>query len=163
MPPDGQLQPEAAPSWVRHILVPADSSPASQEGLALAAEVAHRTGARVTVVFVRHVPAGTFAAPTAVGGEIAQTLDDVEVEVRRSAARVLDRTGIHWDLLVRSGSPGEEVLQAVKEVGANLVIIGSSRHSGVHNVLFGSTTVHVTAHSPVPVLVARPTSGAPVA
>ncbi len=151
---EGTIREEAAPSWVRHVVVPADSSPASLQGLALAADVARRTGARVTVVHVRHVPAGTNLSG-AVRGPIEETLNEIEAEVGAAAAEVLDGAGVSWDLVVRSGSPGEQVLEALKEVGGDLVIIGSKRHSSVHNVLLGSTTAYLAAHSPVPVLVAR--------
>jgi nucleotide-binding universal stress UspA family protein len=149
----GPVREEASPSWVRHVVVPADGSSASRQGLALAADVARRTGAGVTVVYVRHVPAGTSMSPASMSGPVAETLNEVEAEVRAAAAEVLD--GVRWDLVVRSGSPGEQILEAVKDLGGNLVIIGSKRHSSIHNVLLGSTSAYLAAHSPVPVLVAR--------
>ena len=155
---DAAINQEAAPSWVRHVLVPADGSEASLHGLALAADVARRIGARVTVLFVRHEPAGASLSQGSTGGSVEQTLEEMEAEVRAAAARAFHR-GTSWDLAVRSGSPGEQVLEAVKETGANLVIVGSERHSPVHNVLLGSTTAYLTSHSPVPVLVARPVDG----
>jgi nucleotide-binding universal stress UspA family protein len=155
---DAAINQEATPSWVRHVVVPADGSEASLHGLALAADVARRTGARVTVLFVRHEPAGTGQSQGSTGGSVEEALEEMEAEVRAAAARAFHR-GVSWDLLVRSGSPGEQVLEAVKDTGANLVIIGSDRHSPVHNVLLGSTTAYLTSHSPVPVLVARPADG----
>ncbi len=154
---EGTIREEAAPSWVRHVVVPADSSPASLQGLALAADIARRTGARVTVVHVRHLPAGTSLSPGAIAGPVAETLNEVEAEVREAVAKVLD--GVSWELVVRSGSPGEQVLEALKELGGDLIIIGSNRHSSVRNVLLGSTSAYLAAHSPVPVLVARPEQG----
>ncbi len=46
---------------------------------------------------------------------------------------MLDGSG-SWEFVVRSGSPGEQVLEAVKEVGGNLVIIVSKRRSSVHTM-----------------------------
>ena len=152
----GGSREDTAPSWVRHVVVPADSSPASLHGLALAADIARRTGARVTVVHVRHLPGGTSLSPASTRGPIAETLNEIEAEVRAAAAAVLESADVSWDLVVRSGSPGEQVLEAVKEGGGDLIIIGSKRHSSIHNVLLGSTSAYLAAHSPVPVLVARP-------
>jgi nucleotide-binding universal stress UspA family protein len=159
MATDPGIHEEAAPSWVRHIVVPADGSPASLQGLTLAADVARRTGARVTVVHVRHLPAGSNLSGGTEGAALVETLNEMEADVRAAAHEVLDKAGVRWDLIVRSGSPGEQVLVAVKELGANLVIVGSKRHSSVHNVLLGSTSVFLASHSPVPVLVARPEPG----
>jgi nucleotide-binding universal stress UspA family protein len=115
----------------------------------------------VTVVHVRHVPAGTSLSGGAVDGALVQTLNEMEADVRAAAHDVLDKAGVRWELVVRTGSPGEQVLEAVKELGANLVIVGSKRHGSVHNVLLGSTSVFLASHSPVPVLVARPQDGEP--
>ena len=145
----------AAPSWVRHVVVAVDGSPASRDGLALAAEVAERTGGHVTVVHVRHVPAGA-SLSSLVAEQVVRTHDELEAEVRGATLEALAGHGISWDLVVRAGSPGEEVLKVVKELAADLVVVGSNRHSYLHNVLLGSTSAYLASHSPVPVLVARP-------
>jgi nucleotide-binding universal stress UspA family protein len=64
-------------------------------------------------------------------------------------------TGVGWEFIVRDGSPGEEIVEVVKEIGADLVVVGSNRHSSLHNLILGSTAAHLTAHSPAPVLVMR--------
>lgn len=145
----------ATPSWIRHLVVAVDGSSASRDGLALAAEVAERTGAHLTVVHVRHVPAGA-SLSSLMAEQVVRTQDELEAEVRAVAREVLAGGRISWDLVVRAGSPGEEVLKVVKELGADLVVVGSDRHGYLHNVLLGSTSAYLASHSPVPVLVARP-------
>jgi len=145
----------AAPSWIRHLVVAVDGSPASRDGLALAAEVAERTAGHLTVVHVRHVPAGANLSSLVVE-QVVRTQDELEAEVRAVTFEALGARGISWDLVVRAGSPGEEVLKVVKELGADMVVVGSNRHSYLHNVLLGSTSGYLASHSPVPVLVARP-------
>jgi nucleotide-binding universal stress UspA family protein len=46
-------------------------------------------------------------------------------------------------------------VKAVIDTRADLVVVGSNRHSSLHNLLLGSTAAHLTAHSPVPVLIMR--------
>lgn len=145
----------------RHLVVGEDTSFASQAGLTTAVRVARRLGARVTVVHVRHEPllaylAGFGALYLSSTEELMHTLDSLEDEARSRASRAFTGTGLRWNFQVRAGHPGREILRAVEQLGADLVVVGSNRHSTVRNALFGSTTAYVTAHSPVPVLIARP-------
>jgi len=50
----------------------------------------------------------------------------------------------------------------VARAGADMVVVGSNRHSSLHNLLLGSTSAYLTSHSPTAVLVARAREGAPV-
>ncbi|MDQ6898937.1 MAG: universal stress protein [Candidatus Dormibacteraeota bacterium] len=100
----GAIREEGAPSWVGHVVVPADSSPASLQGLALAADVARRTGARVTVVHIRHVPAGANLSPGSIGGPVVETLNEMEPR-RAVAAEVLDGAGVSWEFVIGLAVP----------------------------------------------------------
>jgi nucleotide-binding universal stress UspA family protein len=81
--------------------------------------------------------------------------------VRQEALRLLGGEGVDWEFVVRAGSPGEEIVQVADENGAELVVVGSNRHSSLHNLLLGSTAAYLTARSRAPVLVMR--SAAPTA
>jgi nucleotide-binding universal stress UspA family protein len=47
-------------------------------------------------------------------------------------------------------------VQVADESGADLVVVGSNRHSSLHNLLLGSTAAYLATHSRAPVLVMRP-------
>jgi nucleotide-binding universal stress UspA family protein len=141
-----------------HLVVAEDSSPASQAGLAAAKRLATWTGARVTVVHVRHLSpwmwAGLMNEWMLQDG--LRTLDSLADDARSRATEAFAGGGVRWDFQVRVGRPGREILRAAEELGADLVVIGSNRHSTLHNDLAGSTTAYVTAHAEVPVVVVRP-------
>jgi nucleotide-binding universal stress UspA family protein len=141
--------------WIKRIVVAADGSPASSQGLEQVADLATRVGAKVVVVFVRHLPATAMMAPGVADSTVAQTLDDQEADVRQEAVRALGGTGVDWEVVVRAGSPGEEIVQVADESGADLVVVGSNRHSSLHNLFLGSTAAYLAAHSEAPVLVMR--------
>jgi nucleotide-binding universal stress UspA family protein len=143
------------PTWIRRIVVAADGSPASVRGLEQATDLAVRVGAKVVVVHVRHIPTMAMAGPTTNEALMLDSLDELESEVRQQAVRILGTSGASWDYIVRSGSAGEEIVKVASEVGADIVVVGSNRHSSLHNLLLGSTAAYLTAHSPVPVLVMR--------
>ncbi|HYT12784.1 MAG TPA: universal stress protein [Candidatus Nitrosopolaris sp.] len=143
-------------SWVRRVVVAADGSPASNRGLEQVADLAHRLGAKVVVVFVRHLPATALMGNGMAQPSILETLDELESEVRQTVIRLVGSMGVEWEFVVRAGSPGEEIVKVVEAKGADLLVVGSNRHSSMHNLLLGSTAAYLATHSPAPVLVMRP-------
>jgi nucleotide-binding universal stress UspA family protein len=137
-------------------VVAADGSPASAEGLKQGAELAARAGSKVTVVFVRHLPATAMMVPGGIDQSVLEALDVQESDVRQQATRILGDAGIDWEFLVRVGSPGEEVVKQADESDADLVVVGSNRHSSLHNRLLGSTAAYLAGHARTPVLIMRP-------
>jgi nucleotide-binding universal stress UspA family protein len=152
--PEGAAVTET-PSLVRDLAVAVDGSPASLEGLRLAAEIARRTGARITVVHVRHAPALEQTGAEAGGVSLEETLASVEQAARQDATGILDDASANWRFVVRRGSPGREIIEAAREFHADLIIVGSQPHSTLHNLVLGSTAQYLVAHSPVNVFVAR--------
>jgi len=142
-------------SWIRKVVVAADGSPASLQGLERAADLAVRLGAKVVVVFVRHFPATALMANPVTEPNLMAALDEQESEVRQAVLRLVGSTGVAWEFVVRLGSPGEEIVKVAEEKSVDLIVIGSDRHSSLHNLLLGSTAAYVTTHSPSPVLVVR--------
>jgi nucleotide-binding universal stress UspA family protein len=143
------------PGWIKRIVVAADGSPASIRGLEQVADLAPRVGAAVVVVYVRHLPPTALMAPSMVDPSVLETLNAQESEVRQDVLRLVGGTGVVWTFAVRDGSPGEEIAKVAEESGADLVVVGSNRHSSLHNLLLGSTAAYLATHSRAPVLVMR--------
>jgi nucleotide-binding universal stress UspA family protein len=136
-------------------VVAADGSPASNKGLEQVADVAHRLGAEVVVVFVRHLPSTAVLGNGMAQPAMLETLDEQESEVRQAVMRLVGSTGVAWEFEVREGSPGEEIVKVVEAKSADLLVVGSNRHSSIHNLLLGSTAAYVATHSRAPVVVMR--------
>ena len=124
--------------------------PPSTQGLKQVADLAPRIGAKVIVVYVRHLPATAVVAPGTPDAGLIETLDDQEAEVRQEVQRLFGGRDAEWEFVVRSGSPGEEIVQVADESGADLVVVGSNRHSSLHNLLLGSTAAYLATHSRAP-------------
>jgi nucleotide-binding universal stress UspA family protein len=92
---------------------------------------------------------------------LVEAMEEQESEVRQEVLRIVGGTGLTWELVVRVGSPGEEIVKVADESGADLVVVGSNRHSSLHNLLLGSTAAYLATHSRVPVLVTRPKAEVP--
>jgi nucleotide-binding universal stress UspA family protein len=148
-------------TWIKQIVVAADGSPASAQGLQQVASLAAPIGAKVIVVYVRHFPATALMASGGADPLLVEAMEEQESEVRQEVLRIVGGTGLTWELVVRVGSPGEEIVKVADESGADLVVVGSNRHSSLHNLLLGSTAAYLATHSRVPVLVTRPKAEVP--
>jgi nucleotide-binding universal stress UspA family protein len=61
--------------------------------------------------------------------------------------------------ILRSGVPWREILSAVEDVAADLVVMGTHGRRGVSHALLGSVAEKIVRLSPVPVLTVRDTVG----
>ena len=61
------------------------------------------------------------------------------------------------DTLIRPGSPADEIIDAAKELGADLIVIGSRGWGEIRSVLLGSVSERVLHLAHCPVLIVRPT------
>jgi len=147
---------DSGSSGFKQIVVAADGSPASIQGLEQATDLARRLGSKVTVVYVRHLPAAAVMDTGIAEPSMLESLDELESEVKQGALRLLGGAGVPWELVVRAGSPGEEIVRFADENGADLVVVGSNRHNSLRSLLLGSTAAYLATHSKAPVLVARP-------
>jgi nucleotide-binding universal stress UspA family protein len=114
--------------------------------------LAERFGSRLTVLHTFEVPAYAYAAELYAAADLIGPLREaarlrLEEVTSPACARVKDTK-----LLVRDGLPAHEILSAVQEVGADLVILGTHGRAGVGRALMGSVAEKVVRLSPVPVL-----------
>jgi nucleotide-binding universal stress UspA family protein len=137
------------------ILVPSDFGPPSAAALDYALGLASAVGASVTLfhayeIPVIGVPDGTFVATP-----------EMVSRIQSSAERALE-TALHQhdgeaeaplDSMLREGRPWEAILEAAREVGADLIVMGTHGRHGLVRTLLGSVTEKVVRTSAVPVLV----------
>ena len=77
--------------------------------------------------------------------------DEVAAELKAS-----DVDKVHFFVHARIGKPSGEILALAKEVGADLVIVGSKGFTGVKHLVLGSVAEHVVREAGCTVEVARP-------
>jgi nucleotide-binding universal stress UspA family protein len=139
-----------------HLVVGYDGSPPA--GRALDAAVAllrGRTG-RVDVVYVAHLTSTEMMSAAAVG-EMEVTFEEIEKELRASAASKLGASGLDWGFDRRQGPIAQELIAVASAIGEEypgdtVVIVVGSSSSPVHRMV-GSAPVSLARHSPVPLIV----------
>lgn len=145
----------AEPFRVRRILVPTDFSSCASKAIAYAIPFARQFAARLTLLHV--VP--TDYAFNEFGAVDYITLNE---EARRSdEARLAELIkkevpgDVATEASVRIGRPVSEIVDAARELEADLLIMSTHGHTGLKHVFLGSVTELVVRHAPCPVLVVR--------
>ncbi len=146
---------------IKKILVAVDFSDYSPGTLRYAAALASEQGAALVLVNVinqRDVDAIRSAQAYA---DIL-TVDEFLAKTRRERLEGLDRLlreaqcqALPHESVLKVGVPHEEILAAISETGADLVVMGTKGRTNLTSTLFGSTAEKVFRRSPVPVLSVR--------
>lgn len=138
---------------MNRILVAIDGSEASLKAARMAADVALRFGAKLTLC---HVVPRLLLPPDVYGLTIAE----VEKEHRAYADRLLetavanlDEPGVEIQTTVLYGSPAEAIAEAGAATDVGMIVIGSRGHGAVARMFLGSVSDRLVHISPKPVLV----------
>ncbi len=131
------------------IVVAVDFEAASQRAVDVAVAMSRASGASVTLLHVYALP----IAPYAEG--LVWPAADFEAAAKRALEREIARVagpGTHVEGAVRCGGAADQIIEVVKELGADLVVMGTHGRKGVSRMLLGSVAERVVRTSPVPVL-----------
>ncbi|HVS03648.1 MAG TPA: universal stress protein [Thermoanaerobaculia bacterium] len=148
---------------VRTILVPTDFSADAERAAQVARSVLApvEAGARLVLLHAYHLPVEYTAYGTIPTGlSFQQDVAAVAEERLAEIAGALRRDGLEVTVMSREGYPPEAIVQAAREVGADLVAMGSHGRTGLRHLLLGSTAERVVQHAPCPVLTVRHPDGA---
>lgn len=136
----------------RTILHPTDFSPGSAAAFAAACDLARNYDARLVVLhaFGPVVPVG------AEGVILSPDLDELRAIARAEldAVRPANPT-VRVERVVREGPSTQVVLEAAKEFGADLIVMGTHGRTGVRRLVLGSVTEEVLRQARCPVLTVK--------
>ena len=144
----------------KNILVPTDLSEGAEEALDYACELAAQLGARIHLLNVIGIPA--MGVPE-LGVALTSTMIDTMIaDNQRSldalAAARHGRCDV-GEVLLKTGDARDTINQTAKELGCDLIVMGTHGRRGLSRALLGSVAETVVRTAPCPVLTVRPQSG----
>lgn len=139
---------------LQHILVAVDGSDHANKAVDLAADLAKRYQADLTILHVMSDP-GSYSIPPglqeyAALEQVFVTEHDLlegaaESIVERAAGRI-ERTGLDRPKAeIATGHPASVIVSRAAEIGVDMIVMGSRGLGGVESMLLGSTS-HKVAH-----------------
>ncbi len=141
----------------KRILFPTDFSEGTEEVLSYALMMAEKFDCGIDILHVVHemIDMTGFYVP-----HISYDVMEKEMEVaakdnmEKFCAEHL-KGKVDYAVHTRKGTPFVEIIQAAREFGCDLIVIGTHGRTGLDHVLFGSTAEKVVRKSPVPVMTVR--------
>jgi nucleotide-binding universal stress UspA family protein len=133
--------PRDAKLWSHGILAAVDNSPNAEHVAHVAAQVARQCGLPLTLVAV-----------------ISHETDTLRTLAEKTIGHVLaiaSSAGVNAQSRILVGKPFEQILNAAKEISADLIVVGRHGESNLIRTPFGGTTHKVGGLADIPVLVVR--------
>lgn len=154
IPPAAPASAAEQPSFQR-VLCPVDFSPASEQAIGFALDLARQTGGAVTLLSVvewlaeeQPVESADFDV-TALREQMARKAPE-RIQALLAGE---SRTSPEVEVVVTCGRAHREVLRVAAEQQADIIVMGAQGRGGVGLALFGSTTQQVVRSAVCPVLV----------
>ena len=140
----------AVPAYQR-ILVPLDHTDRDRTAISHAAAMARSHGAKLYLLHVEEDVTSQVYGQLASTAEVEEGGKYLEAIVER-----LREQGIAVEAVVRySNSPRTEIVALAKELRSDLLVMGAHGHSGIKDLVFGTTINWVRHRLDVPILVVR--------
>jgi nucleotide-binding universal stress UspA family protein len=139
-----------------NLVVGYDGSPPARRALDTAIRLRQGRSGRIVVVYVAHLSSLAMLSPGAIA-ELESDFDEIDQELRVSAAEQLRDSGTPWEFVRRQGIISEELIAAARSVadaepGVAVGIVVGSSSQAAHRIV-GSAAVSLARHSPVPIII----------
>ena len=145
---------------IQHILVASDFGSSSARAVHLAAELATRFTARLTVLHVVPNPLPVYSVDSPMVGELGTRASRERAAKHELDAFLLslaDRAPL-CEGVIRFGEAAHEIVAHAEETSCSLIVVGTHGRRKLARLLLGSVAELVVRSSPVPVLTVRESS-----
>lgn len=139
----------------KHIVAATDFSQPSEQAVALATHLARTFNASLTLVHVFQYPAALYSESALYSGELVEpVLEEAEATLSQTVRAITGEVS-QVSATIRQGVPYEQILATAKELGADLIVMGTRGRTGLAHIMLGSVAEKVVRLSPIPVLTVR--------
>ena len=143
----------------KHLLLPTDGSPLSEDAVRRGVQFARQLGAKITGFYA--MP--EFEVVSYTMAMVDNSKDTFGRQARGRAEKVLETVksiaaeeGVECDTItVASDTPYQAIIHTATDRGCDLILMASHGRRGIKGFLLGSETNKVLTHSTIPVLMHR--------
>lgn len=134
--------------------MPVDFSDPSDQALRYAARFARQFGGEITLLHIVETAIAPYPEVAPYLDQTEEELEDAEQFLLTIAARpLLESSPVQT--VVRIGLAAHEIVEAARDLDADLIVIATHGYTGWKHFCIGSTTERVVRTAPCPVFVVR--------
>lgn len=142
-------------SKLQQILIATDFGESSMRAVDFGLMLATQLGAKITLVHVYEIPAFAYEAFVYPTADVIDALINAARAQLDKALTAIRQTVPDANAILRQGAPWQQILFAIDEARADLVVVGTHGRGGLPRLLLGSIAERVVRLSPMPVVVVR--------
>ncbi len=138
------------------VLVAHDGSSQASKALDLAIEISGRFGGRLDIVTV--IPDLCLASEELSPEECEMVAGSLATEAKgqmRKVSESLGAKGLQAEIVIKTGRPVEGIVEAAKELQADLIVVGSHGKHGAARMFLGSVSSRVAEMATVNTLIVK--------
>ena len=142
---------EHAQVQYRQILLPTDGSPQSLAAARHAIYLAGQLGSALTALYA-------IESDYRLGVHLGEEMHEMRDAARQALSEVesmASGTGVAVTARFSEGKIAESIVEAAKEIDADLIVMGTHGMGAIERMLLGSTSTEVAQRAPCPVLLVR--------
>ena len=143
---------------LKHLLCATDFSACSKHAYEVAAELAVKLGASITLVHVYQYPIYALpdgVPPPVIPPDYEENLKNELLQRLGDFAKSVETGGTVPVLRLVEGLAPDEIVETAVEIGADMIVIGTHGRTGLAHLLIGSVAERIVRHASVPVLTVR--------
>ena len=137
----------------KSILVPFDGSVSSQKAINRACQLSSIDNADVTALYI--IPRYEEMVEFFRSESIKKSLLREAQKITDEAKRIASTSGASIKVEILEGHPAEQIIETVKNLKNDLIVMGSYGWRGINKAIIGSTAERVIIDAPCPILVVR--------
>jgi len=136
----------------KRILVATDFSETAAHAVSVAADLALKFDAELTLLSVWEIPPVSYGTSLYFPGDLAGPIHDAAQSALDRAGDALKKQVARATTILREGEPWQEILNGAEAERADLIVLGTHGRRGLSRALLGSVAERVVRLSKVPVL-----------
>ena len=138
---------------IERILVPVDYSEESENAVRLACDVARRFGASLELLHVYQIPSDIYPYTLFLNAEVKDQIHGREIERIETWCEKARADGVVAAGHAERGETHDQIPAMARDLGADLVVMGTRGRSGLKRAFLGSTAERTVQLAPCPVIV----------
>lgn len=141
---------------IQTILVPIDYSPHSARALQVAIGLAKTFSAKVHLLHAYHLPVSiTMPDAVVIPQSFWDSVKDASARKLEKSFETVTREGVQCESHLTAQAPSAAIVETAKQIGADLIVMGTRGLTGLKHVLLGSVAERTVRNAPCPVMTVK--------